>query len=132
MQKNILKIVIDKPSNDIFDFLLNPKNSPKWLDVAEERTNEWPVKLGTIFENRGDLNSDVWTRYEVSHYEYGKEFEFINGNYAVRYILKTLENGATEMTVTEWVKEDQLLEPMTMAPFEKLKQLLEEYKIITE
>ena len=127
MQKNILKIVINRPSNDIFDFLLNPENSNKWLDgVVEERTNEHPVKLGTIFENRDDLNSDVWTRYKVSYYDYGKEFEFINDNYTVRYILETLEDGKTEMTITEWVKEDELPEPMTMAPFEKLKRLLEE------
>ncbi|MCL2338627.1 MAG: hypothetical protein FWC51_01580 [Proteobacteria bacterium] len=126
MQKNLLKIIINKPGKDIFDFLLNPANSPKWLDVAEERTNEFPVKLGTIFENRGDLNSDEWTRYTVSYYDDGKEFEFTGNNYSVRYILKSLENGATEMTILEQVNAGDLPDPMTMAPFEKLKRLVEE------
>ena len=136
MQKNVLKIIIHRAAADVFDFLLNPENSPKWLDgFVEERTNELPVKLGTVFENRGDANPDdpndvLWNRYTVSHYDYGREFEFNGNNYKVRYVLKPLGNGAdfaTEMTITEWTLDGgDLPDPMTIAPFEKLKRLMEE------
>ena len=53
MKENIRKIVINRPIGEVFEFSTNPKNTGKWFDgIAEERTNEWPPRLGTIYENR--------------------------------------------------------------------------------
>ena len=54
MQENILKIIINQPIWAVFEYSTNPKNTGKWFNgIAEERTNEWPPRLGTVYENRG-------------------------------------------------------------------------------
>jgi len=48
-----LTIQIDKPAKDIFEFILNPQNTPKWIDfITVDETSEWPPKLGTPYRNR--------------------------------------------------------------------------------
>ena len=104
MRENTQTIIINRPIGEVFEFSTNPKNTGKWFDgIAEERASEWPPKIGTIYENRGDLNSDNWNRYRVSDFEANKTFELTNGNFSVRYTYRVLDNGATEMTYREWV-----------------------------
>jgi len=66
MKENTRRIVINKPIDEVFEFSIKPENSSKWWDcIAEERAGEWPPKIGTIYETRGDLNSDDWNRYHA-------------------------------------------------------------------
>lgn len=125
MKKNMQRIVINRPVGLVFEFSTNPENTGKWFDgIAEERTNEWPPGIGTIYENRG-ANSDGWNRYRVSNYELDKVFELSNGNFSVRYEYRALDAGTTEMTYAEWVENGELPDITSSAPFEKLKELLE-------
>jgi len=42
-------ITINQPSHTVFEFVLDPKNTPKWVDgVVKELTNESPTKLAMV------------------------------------------------------------------------------------
>lgn len=44
MQKNKLKIQINKQVSEVFTFTITPENTKKWVDsVLIEETNEWPI-----------------------------------------------------------------------------------------
>lgn len=126
MKENTLKIVINAPADKIFAFAINPENTGKWFaGIVEERANEWPVRLGTIYENRG-ANPDKWNRYTVSAFEENKVFELTGENYSVHYTFAPLGDLATEVVYREWVEEGELSDPTTIGPFDKLKELMEQ------
>ena len=85
MKEKKLVVRIKKPVHEVFTFLLNPENTPLWIDsFIKEEINEAPVKVGTIYRN---LNKDgQWNEYEVISLEEDKQFEFLKSdhNYHVR------------------------------------------------
>jgi uncharacterized protein YndB with AHSA1/START domain len=122
-----LTIQIDKPAKDIFEFTLNPKNTPKWIDfITVEETNEWPPKLGTMYRNRGE-DGDEWSELELTEYDPYKRFTLSekDGSYNVRYTFTPLKATKTELEYYEWTDRDELSVPFTMEPLEKLKRILE-------
>ena len=126
MKENKLLIQIHKPVNEVFEFLLNPTNTPRWIeDIKVEGTSEWPIKLGTIYRNRNVTNE--WSEYIVSALEQNKFFEFTekDDNYHVRYTFTELEDGITAVEYFEWVKEGDLDNPFTDNILQKLKSLIE-------
>ncbi len=122
-----LTIKINKSAKDIFDFCLNPNNTPKWVEfIAVEETNEWPPKLGTIYRNRGE-NDAEWSELRLTEYEPGIRFTLgkTDGSYNVRYTLLPLTPETTELEYYEWTDKGELSVPFTMGPLEKLKRVLE-------
>ncbi len=122
-----LTITIDKSAKDIFDFTLNPKNTPKWIDfIAIEETNEWPAKLGTIYRNRGEDETE-WSELKVTEYEPHTRFTMskTDGSYHVRYILTPITPNSTELEYYEWTDKADLSVPFTLEPLQKLKHLME-------
>jgi len=65
MKDNKITIQINKPARDVYAFYINPKNTPLWINsIVEEETNEWPIKIGTIYRNKnrqGQLTEHVVT-----------------------------------------------------------------------
>jgi hypothetical protein len=125
MKQVTLKIVINKPLSEGFSFSLNPENTPKWIDsIVEEKTNEWPVKLGTVYQNRG--KAGPWNKYTVSAFEQDKTFEMTaaDGNYHVRYVFTPLTAKSFELEYHEWVDSGELELPFTILALEKLKAAL--------
>ena len=123
---NKLTIQINKPVSEVFNFLLNPKNTPLWIDsIVKEVTNEWPVKVGSKYRNQN--KEGVWSEYMVLSLDPNNSFEFIksDNNYHVRYTLISTDNNKTKLEYYEWVKDGEIDGAFTQDILEKLKSVLE-------
>lgn len=126
MKSKKLSIQINRPVAEVFDFVIDPANTPKWIDfITEEKTNEWPPKLGTIYQNKD--TSGQWRELVMTEFEQGKMFVMSNedSGYHVRYTLKPLSDNSTEMTYEEHVDEGELEDPFTIEILEELKAVIE-------
>lgn len=127
MKGNKLTIRIDRSAPEGFAFALNPKNTPKWIDdLVSEETNEWPVKIGTIYKNVNRAGERH--EYIVSAWKENEMFEFISkdGNYHVRYTYRPISDNSFDLEYLEWVDEGELEEPFTLDILEKLKAVMQE------
>jgi len=121
-----LIIQIDKSAREVFEFCLNPQNTPKWIDgILEEKTNEWPVKLGSVYRNTGD--GEKWNEYTLTKFEEHKMFVMTakDGNYNVKYTITPLGDNSCELEYFEWMEKGELESPFTIEPLQKLKQIVE-------
>ncbi len=119
MKANTLKIFINRSVAEVFEFTTNPNNTDKWFeDAGKEWTNEWPRKLGTIYEN----NNGFLT---VTEFELDKLFTLTKKDeFFVRYTYCNLGTG-TEMTYHEESLNGDLEFVTDMTPMNKLKELME-------
>lgn len=126
MKETEITLPIHRTPQDVFNFCLDPKNTPKWVDsIVTEQTNEWPPKVGTIYRNQN--RNGVWSEYKVVALDPTTMFEFklASSPYHVRYTLRPLSPDTTELTYFEWMEDGELAEPFTPDILQKLKQVLE-------
>lgn len=126
MKSNVLTISINKPASEVYDFTINPQNTPLWISSVEvEETNETPVRVGTIYRNKG--KNGFWNEYSVTQIEANKLFELTskNGNYHVRYTYSIVDTSNSELEYFEWVDQGNLEEPFNDAVLGKLKSVIE-------
>ncbi len=127
MNKNKLTIIIKKPIKDVFEFTINPDNTHKWInDVAKEETDEWPIKIGTIYRNRGKDDKE-WSEYKVVKLETNKLFTLRKSglNYYVEYTYHSMDEMTTELTYFEWVNDGDIEDPFKQDVLNKLKIIIE-------
>ena len=126
MRQVKLKIQINRSASTVFEFCMNPKNTPKWVDsIIEEKTNEQPVKLGSVYKNTSD--GKKWNEYTLTEFEKDKMFTMTakDGNYKVKYTITPLNDNSCELEYYEWTKKGDLETPFTIKPLQKLKKLTE-------
>ena len=126
MKDNKITIQINKPARDVYAFYINPKNIPLWINsIVEEETNEWPIKIGTIYRNKN--RQGQLTEYVVTALKENRLFELktTRGNYHVRYTHRNLDNGVSELEYYEWVDNGNIEAPFTLDMLNKLKEIIE-------
>lgn len=126
MRENKLTLQIRRTPKEIFDFCLDPKNTPKWVvSIVVEETNEWSPKVGTMYRNQN--RQGVWSEYKVVALDPPTMFEFklASSPYHVRYTFRPLTPDSTELTYFEWMEEGDLADPFTPQILQKLKEVLE-------
>lgn len=130
MKKNTLIVEINRPLEEVFQFTVNPINTPKWIkSVIEEKTSDQPVKVGTIYsqKTRSNTNQISETAFVITGYIENKQLDFhlVNGKYTCSYIYESVDGG-TKLTYSEEAGVDGNLEdPLGISSLETLKQLLE-------
>ena len=127
MNKNKLTIIIKKSIEEVFNFTTNPDNTHKWINgIAEEKTDGYPIGIGTVYRNRGK-NDKEWTEYEVVGFKKNKLFTLRKNdfNYHVEYTYRLIDKTTTELTYTEWVNEGNLEDPFNQSTLKKLKYIME-------
>lgn len=123
-------ITINKPVAIAFDFAINPENTPKWVDsIVAEQTNEWPVKIGTMYRNQ--RTNAEWSEYEVVAFQPNKTFvlQQKQDDFYVGYTFKPTEDDATELEYSIWSEKKELPVLLTESV---LSSLLGKFKQVVE
>src|SRR5512133_1856522 len=120
-----LAVTINRPIRQVFDFTINPENTPKWIDgVVKERASETPAKLGTVYKSQGRDGS--WRELEITGFERGTTFtmdEKDNGIH-VKYTFKPLGDNQCELEYYVWADNGDLREPFTQDNLQGILQKL--------
>jgi len=130
MKRNKLNIRINKPVHTVFTFTITPPNSTLWTSsLVKEETNEWPIRIGTIYklQNKNGEDSEVVVT-AIKENEY-VEWISKDRNYHCRYTFKSIDENDSELEYYEWVDKGDLEEPFTLNILEKLKSVLESENI---
>ena len=126
MKEAKLTVDINKPAKQVFDFVTNPNNTPKWIDaITAEVTSEWPIKIGTIYKNKS--KEGEWSTYTMTEFKDGVRFVLSKGDgrYHVQYTLAPITNSSCRLEYYEWVDHGQLDEVFALYILEKLKTVVE-------
>ena len=127
MRENKLAIRINKPAMEVYKFTTTPPSSTKWIPgVVGEETNEWPIKIGTIYKLKDE--SGKYSEVIVSALKVGKFIKWAakDGNYHCRYNYKAIDEHYSVLEYLEWVETGDLAEPFTQKILEKLKTIIED------
>lgn len=88
---NKLHIVIHKPLPEVFAFCITPPKAKLWVSgIIDETTNEWPVKVDTVYteyKSDGTSFNIIVTDYNENAYI---EWRTENNNYHVRYTFASI------------------------------------------
>jgi hypothetical protein len=122
-----LRIEIARPAAEVFDFVLDPKNTSKWVSFIKfESTDDWPPHVGTIYTNTDEEGNE--REFKLTELKPGESFVMskLSNTYHVRYTVEQLEGGKSELEYYEWMDEGNLAQPFTGKELEKLKHVMED------
>ena len=123
MKENTLVIQINKPLAEVFLFCIIPPKAKYWVPgIIDEKSNEWPAKIGTIYtefnEDKTSFNIIVTDYKENSYISWRTE----DGKYQVRYTFTPIDSNTTQLTYVETGNVDK---PFSYEVLEKLKEVIE-------
>ncbi|MFA6215787.1 MAG: SRPBCC family protein [Patescibacteria group bacterium] len=127
MKENKISVEINKPASDVFRFTINPSNTTKWIEeIKKEETNEWPVKVGSIYKNVDIFGK--WSVYVLVRFKENRMFELLSEdkNYHVRYTYTPISETKSHLEYYEWVDEGNLQHPFSQEVLSNLKRTIEQ------
>lgn len=123
MNENTLVITINKPLAEVFAFCVTPPKAKLWVPgFIDEKTNEWPVKVGTVYTEYKNDNTSfniIVSDYKENAYI---EWKTEDGSYHVRYTFTSIDPNTTQLTYRETGDVD---EPFSQDVLENLKHVVE-------
>ena len=125
MKENKIPVFINKSSAEVFEFIINPKNTPQWFDSIAKEVADLPIVIGTKYVNFN--SADQRGEYIVSKFEPNAVFQLdsVDSDYKVRYTLREISKNETELEYFEWVDSGELKNPCSVNVLQKLKNILE-------
>jgi uncharacterized protein YndB with AHSA1/START domain len=125
MKENILKIVINRPVEKVFEFTTNPANTPLWNDMIAGEQADLPLQVGGKYNSRNKF--DEVSKYEISKLVPNEVFELkaLDSEYTVGYLYKAVEANVTELEYFELAPSQDWSEPFTHETLAKLKTIME-------
>jgi uncharacterized membrane protein len=136
------EIIIERPIEEVFPFLSNLENIPKWNYYVPEvrKTSEGPVAKGTVFHQtrKSDQQDFKITEFE-SPFKLSME-SLPPERYIVRHFHLTKENNFTKLNDDWFVKVPWIaavffqkrMQSAVKENLEKLKTLLEEGEVVLQ
>lgn len=122
MKTQEIRIEIVAAHRTVFEFTLEPGNTPKWVTgVSKETVDTEQIGLGTIYSNE-------YRKLRVTDYERDFFFELSDEEtgYQCSYTFHKIDDEHTELVYFECMQDgSELAEPMKQEYFETLKALLE-------
>lgn len=123
VNENKLIINIHKPIAEVFAFCVTPPKVTLWVPgFIDEKTNEWPPRVGTIYTEYKNDNTSfniIVTDYKENEYI---EWKTEDGSYHVRYTFTQIDPNTTQL---EYVETGVVEEPFNKEVLEKLKEVIE-------
>ena len=126
MRELILSVLISRPIDGVFEYLIDPNHSPDWIESFKEESAEpWPPRVGTTYRNSN--YEGQWSEYLVEAFKPPRHFGLasVATTYHVEYLLSSPSPRATKLIYHEWVEEGELDDPFTIEPLDKLRKILE-------
>ncbi|HKI07240.1 MAG TPA: SRPBCC family protein [Nitrososphaeraceae archaeon] len=140
------KLEIRRPIAEVFQFLSNFENMPKWnyFVVNVKKISDGPVGINTAFRQKRKTDSQ---EYKIVEYEPNKkvaiEFQPPSVKLTMRFTLKSSHNDNDTVVVDEWKFDTGIpalfarisitnVKAAVAENLEKLKQLLETGKTILQ
>ena len=126
MRENKLTIKINRPLQEVWEFTLDAKNTPKWMeDCLKEEASPWPAAPGTVYTH---TNKDgAIFKFTMTGISPMDHFDMLgeDNNYHCRYTYKDLGDGTTELEYYEWMEKGELDGPVPQEVLQKLKSVME-------
>lgn len=98
-------VVINRPVEEVFAFLEDSQNDPKWQSgvLEAEQTSEGPIDVGATFrEVRKFLGRRLESTYEITEYELNRKFASKATSGPIPYTISTTfepHEGGTKVSV---------------------------------
>lgn len=126
MKEVKLYVTIARSKQTVFEFTINPNNTPKWItSIVKEEASSELVTVGTKYKNSdsdGNVNEYVVTVFEPFNCF---QLDATHQDYKVKYTYREIASDLTELEYHEWSESGQLHAPFMQEILDTLKLVLE-------